>query len=172
MNVQEILLEVKKFGAALAVFDGKLKATPPGVLPNYLKTAIRERAPEIKAALLAAPSPDATEISDARRAEQDQDNPFSTLPISLGRIADAIAAHPRSPLLNDLAIAKVTQATLRAAAALAHLPVAIRSEALEFCRDVENRIVNSIAAVNYQSAYELLAVLDHLPDRIAGIRPQ
>jgi len=60
VNVQEILLEVKKFGVALAVFDGKLKATPPGVLPDYLKAAIREQATEIKAALLAVPSPDRT----------------------------------------------------------------------------------------------------------------
>jgi len=74
--------------------------------------------------------------------------------------------------LNDLAIAKVTQATLRAAAALGRLPVAARSEALEFCREVENRIVNSIAAANYQSAYELLVALDHLPDRIARLTPQ
>ena len=35
MNVQDILLEVQKFGASLAIFDGKLKATPPGVLPDY-----------------------------------------------------------------------------------------------------------------------------------------
>jgi hypothetical protein len=167
VNVQEILLEVQKFGAALAVFDGKLKATPPGALPDYLKAAIRERAPEIKAALLAAPSSDATETSDARRAEQDQDKLLYTLPVSLARIADAIAAHPRSPFLNDLALAKVTQATLRAATALARLPVAARSEALEFCREVENRIVNSISAANYLSAYELLAALDYLPDRIA-----
>jgi hypothetical protein len=172
VNVQEILLEVQKLGAALAVFDGKLKATPPGVLPDYLKAAIRERAPEIKAALLAASSRDATEISDARPAEQDQENLFSALPVSLARIADAIAAHPRSPFLNDLAIAKVTQATLRAATALACLPVAARAEALEFCREVENRIVNSIVAANYLSAYELLAALDHLPDRIARVTLQ
>jgi len=99
VNVQEILLEVQKFGAALAVFDGKLKATPPGALPEYLKAAIRERAPEIKVALLAAPSPDATETSDARPAEQDQgNNLFFALPMNLARIADAINAHPRSPV--------------------------------------------------------------------------
>jgi len=167
VNVQDILLEVQKFGASLAVLDGKLKATPPGMLPDYLKAAIRERAPEIKAALLAAPSPEATEVSDARPTEQDQDNLFSALPVNLARIVNAIAAHPRSPFLNDLAIAKITQATLRAATALARLPVAARSEALEFCREVENRIVNSIAAANYLSAYELLAALDYLPDRIA-----
>jgi hypothetical protein len=172
VNVQDILLEVQKFGASLAIFDGKLKATPPGVLPDHLKATIRERAPEIKAALRAAASPDPTELSDARPAEQDQDNLFSALPVSLARIADAIAVHPRSPLLNDLAIAKVTQATLRAAAVLASLPVAAQSQALAFCREIENRIVNSIAAGNYLSAYELLADLDHLPGRIAALTPQ
>jgi hypothetical protein len=64
MNAQEILAEVEKFGATLLVLDGKLKATPPGVLPSDLKTAIRERAPEIKAALLTVPSPDAPEVPD------------------------------------------------------------------------------------------------------------
>jgi hypothetical protein len=57
MNAQEILAEVEKFGATLVVLDGKLKATPPGVLPSDLKAAIRERAPEIKAALLTVPPP-------------------------------------------------------------------------------------------------------------------
>jgi len=94
------------------------------------------------------------------------------LPLSLTRIADAIASHPRSPLLNDLAIAKITQATLRAATALARLPFTSRSEGLAFCRDVENRIINFIAVANYLSAYELLTALDHLPDRIAKVRLQ
>ena len=53
MNAQEILIEAEKFGATLVVVDGKLKATPPGLLPSDLKTAIRERASEIRAALLA-----------------------------------------------------------------------------------------------------------------------
>ena len=172
MNAQEILVEVEKFGAALVVLDGKLKAMPPVVLPAYLKAAIRERASEIKAALLTVVSPDATEVPDTSRAEQDRDSLPCTLPVNLARVAEAIAAHPRSSFLNDLAIAKVTQATLRAAAAAARLPVTARAEALKFCRDVENRIVNAIVAVNYLGAYELLADLDQLSDRIAGLRLQ
>jgi len=55
------------------VLDGKLKATPPGVLPSDLKAAIRERAPEIKAALLIVPSPNAPEVPDAGRAAWTRD---------------------------------------------------------------------------------------------------
>jgi hypothetical protein len=73
MNAQEILAEVEKFGATLVVLDGKLKATPPGVLPSDLKAAIRERAPEIKAALLTVPPPDAPEVPDAGRAAWTRD---------------------------------------------------------------------------------------------------
>ncbi len=67
MNAQEILAKVEKLGATLVVLDGKLKATPPGVLPSDLKAAIRERAPEIKAALLIVPSSNAPEVPDDSR---------------------------------------------------------------------------------------------------------
>lgn len=51
MTAQEVLSQVRERGVALAVIDGKLKASPPGLLPPDLKTAIRDRAVEIKALL-------------------------------------------------------------------------------------------------------------------------
>lgn len=51
MTTQEIIARVEKLGATLIVLDGKLKATPPGVLPDDLKAVIREHASEIKAIL-------------------------------------------------------------------------------------------------------------------------
>jgi len=48
MNVHQILVQVRQFGADLVVINGKLKASPPGVLPPELKAAIRDRAAEIK----------------------------------------------------------------------------------------------------------------------------
>lgn len=51
MNAQEILAQARQLGADLIVMDGKLKASPPGVLPPELKAAIRDRAAEIKAQL-------------------------------------------------------------------------------------------------------------------------
>ncbi len=51
MTAQEVLTQVRERGVALAVIDGKLKASPPGLLPPDLKTAIRDRAVEIKALL-------------------------------------------------------------------------------------------------------------------------
>ncbi len=86
MNVQEILVEVKKSGAALVVLDGKLKAAPVGALSASLKAAIRERAPEIKAALLHAPA--------------DPDNGRATWPRS-------ITPDSRSPLIPPEVRAKI-----------------------------------------------------------------
>jgi hypothetical protein len=51
MTAQEVLTQVRKRGVALAVIDGRLKGSPPGLLPQDLKTAIRDRAAEIKALL-------------------------------------------------------------------------------------------------------------------------
>jgi hypothetical protein len=53
MNTQQILDEVRRCGAALVIVDGRLKASPPDMLPADLKAAIRERAAEIKERLLA-----------------------------------------------------------------------------------------------------------------------
>jgi hypothetical protein len=55
MNAQEILDQVYRLDAKLIVIDGKMKASPPGVLPPELKAAIRERATDIKALLPAEP---------------------------------------------------------------------------------------------------------------------
>ncbi len=51
MTAQEVLAQVRERGVALAVIDGRLKASPPGLLPPDLKTAIRDRVVEIKALL-------------------------------------------------------------------------------------------------------------------------
>jgi tubulysin polyketide synthase-like protein len=51
MNAQQILDQVYRLDAKLIVIDGKLKASPPGVLPPELKATIRDRAAEIKAHL-------------------------------------------------------------------------------------------------------------------------
>jgi hypothetical protein len=51
MNADEILAEVRRCSVKLFVLDGRLKASPPGVLPAALKAAIREGALEIKSLL-------------------------------------------------------------------------------------------------------------------------
>ena len=51
MTASEALTQARKRGVALTVIDGRLRASPPGLLPRYLKTAIRDLAPEIKALL-------------------------------------------------------------------------------------------------------------------------
>jgi hypothetical protein len=51
MTAQEVLTQVRERGVALAVIDGRLKGSPPGLLSQDLKTAIRDRAAEIKALL-------------------------------------------------------------------------------------------------------------------------
>ena len=47
----DIIRQARKHGVRLAVFDGVIKASPPNVLPEELKAAIREHAPEVKALL-------------------------------------------------------------------------------------------------------------------------
>ncbi len=54
MTAHEILAKVRGLGVRLVVIDGKLKATPPGLLPPDLKAAVRDRVDEIKARLSGA----------------------------------------------------------------------------------------------------------------------
>jgi ribosomal protein L37AE/L43A len=60
----EIIRQAKRHGVRLAVFDGIIKASPPNTLPDDLKAAIREHAPEVKALLATRPA-----RSDDRPAE-------------------------------------------------------------------------------------------------------
>jgi hypothetical protein len=53
MVAVEIIRQARKHGVRLAVFDGIIKASPPNTLPDDLKAAIREHAPEVKALLTA-----------------------------------------------------------------------------------------------------------------------
>jgi hypothetical protein len=64
MNAEEILAKARRYGVELVVLDGRLKASPPGVLPADMKGAIREQASDIKARLLAT---DQTEPPPAER---------------------------------------------------------------------------------------------------------
>jgi hypothetical protein len=88
------------------------------------------------------------------------------LPVNLGRIADAIAANPRSPILGDLALAVFARHAVEAQRAIEHLPTAAKVEALARCREVENQIVGAINGLNYQSAYNIAATLARLPDEL------
>ena len=52
MNVQEVLSRCREVGVILAVSpDGKLRATPPGKLPEELRAELRRRKAEILALL-------------------------------------------------------------------------------------------------------------------------
>jgi hypothetical protein len=51
MSPHEIIAEARRCGAQLVVVDGRLKASPPGKLPEDLRAALRERVDEVKALL-------------------------------------------------------------------------------------------------------------------------
>lgn len=102
MTAQEIVERLAPRGIRFLIEDGRLIVEPASKLSAADRLAIREA----KADLLRLLAPD----------------PERTLPIDLGRIADAIARQPRSPFLNDLAIATIAKAALSAEAAMYGLP--------------------------------------------------
>jgi hypothetical protein len=118
MNVEEIIAQVHRCGADLTVIDGRLKAAPPGVLPPELKAAIRERAAEIKALLNAG---------DGRHEPPRKET--AMLPLLLAVIADAIVRAPRSPFLDDLAIARAARCFVEAERTIRDAPETLRAEA-------------------------------------------
>ena len=100
MTAQEIPASVS-LGIRFLIEDGRLIVEPASKLSAADRLAIREA----KADLLRLLAP----------------YPERTLPIDLGRIADAITRQPRSPFLNDLAIATIVKVALAAQAVLAEL---------------------------------------------------
>ncbi len=152
MTAQEIVERLAPRGIRFLIEDGRLIVEPASKLSAADRLAIREA----KADLLRLLAPD----------------PERTLPIDLGRIADAIARQPRSPFLNDLAIATIAKAALSAEAAMYGLPPAAHTVALLHCRELQDRIAVAIEHRDYQSAYEIAARLDRLPREITELLPQ
>ena len=64
MTAAECLLKVRRMGADLLWRDGRLFATPPGVLPDALREEVRRLKPDL-VRLLAGPPDD--ELAAARR---------------------------------------------------------------------------------------------------------
>jgi hypothetical protein len=156
MNVEEIIAQVHRCGADLTVIDGRLKAAPPGVLPPELKAAIRERAAEIKALLNAG---------DGRHEPPRKET--AMLPLLLAVIADAIVRAPRSPFLDDLAIARAARCFVEAERTIRDAPETLRAEATSVAADAMNGVADAIRQARYQTAYELL---DSLTTRMGGLR--
>jgi predicted alpha/beta-fold hydrolase len=92
-----------------------------------------------------------------------------TLPLNLCRIADAVAANPRSPVLTDMALAVFVRHAIEAQRTIERLPAAAKAEALAHCREVENRIVAAITGHDYEQAYALASAL---PGDLSVLTPQ
>ncbi len=192
-DIQQILSETQSLGATLVVVDGKLKVRPPGVLPATLKATIRERAPEIKAALCATeaidrdsdelfpegaapPPPSAVLVIPPEPAPNAQPEPEPqqaatppALPLDLVAVIDAIRAAPRSPIETDLVCGRMARVAVELAHLLAELPPLAHAKALVLCRDASQLTAQAIHARNYLQAY---ALVDSLPGCIRALRPQ
>jgi hypothetical protein len=156
MTTREILDRVHERGVELLVINGKLKATPPGALPLELRAAVLERVAEIKAVI----------ESDGLHAAADAD---TSLPGSLIAIADAIAAAPRSPFLNDLALSKAAAAFVAAQRAIQSEKPFLRGEINRLTIDPMARAADEIQRMNYRTAYD---ALEALADKIRKLRAQ
>jgi ribosomal protein L17 len=169
MTASDVIERFKSLGYDLRLRDdGKLIVRPcppdheaPRLAP-LARLAQRYRA-ELIQLLQSERPPDVSDVSDMSSVS---DEAAPTLPINLSRIVNAIAAHPRSPFLNDLAIATVARHAVEAQRTIERLPTAAKVEALARCREVEDRIVSAINSLNYQSAYNIAATLARLPDEL------
>ena len=90
-------------------------------------------------------------------------------PLDLDLIDRAIAAVPRSPCLNDLALAHATHASIEAARVISSLPKSIQDVAIGLCSSVSRDAADAIRERDYLQAYK---TLDNLPERIKALTPQ
>lgn len=150
MNVQSIIENFAHRGIRLIADGDGVIVEPASKLTNQDRELIRQHKPAILATL----------------TMQD------TLPrgsVNLEAIADAIAARPRSPIENDLALSRVARAAVEAGRIVRTLPGAARSAALSLCAERSKQASDYILQRNYESAY---LILDTLPKTLASLRPQ
>jgi hypothetical protein len=90
-------------------------------------------------------------------------------PLDLDLIDRAIAAVPRSPCLNDLALAHASHASIEAARIMRALPESIIDVASGLCSSVARDATNAIRERDYLEAYK---VLDGLADKLKALMLQ
>jgi hypothetical protein len=89
------------------------------------------------------------------------------MPSPLVAIADAIAATPRSPVLNDLALSRAAACFIAVERAAQAAPPALRAEIHQLTADAMTRVARDIHRSNYQAAYD---ALDILADKVRDLR--
>lgn len=138
---------------------GALVVRPADRLTDEDRAAIRS----VKADLLRLlSSPDEPRPGIAPLTAPPDDQPWLVL------VADAIAKEPRSPFLNDMALARAAQALVAAARISTELSDTARATAEHICDEVFRDAADAIFERDYQAAYELL---DGLPLRLRQLRP-
>jgi hypothetical protein len=83
-------------------------------------------------------------------------------------IADAIAATPRSPFLDDLAMARTAKTIVEAQRLLRELSGEPRDAAQSLVAKASQATADAIRRRDYECAYRLL---DELPDRLQILKP-
>lgn len=156
MTARKIVEGYRRYGLRLTVVDGRLQIDPKPLPPpetappelRHLARLFKQHREEV-IRLLQSGRPDMSNTADMSAA----------LPLNLCRIADAVAANPRSPILTEMALAVFVRHAIEAQRTIERLPAAAQAEALARCREVENQIVSAIAGRDYQEAYTLAAAL-------------
>jgi len=110
-------------------------------------------------------------VNTISRTSPDQPRPeMEVVPCSflLVDIADAIASAPRSPFLNDLAVARTAHAIIEVERTIRDAPPSIRVEVASAARNAVKLVADAIRAKRYGSAYDLL---DNLMAKIRELKP-
>lgn len=120
--------------------------TPAKAIPPALLDKVRAHKAELLP-LLRNPGPQTEPAASAEELAATFD---------LETVADAIAVCPRSPFLNDLAIASAARAAIESRRVIRALTADGRREAEAIARRDWERAAAAIRASNYERAYALL----------------
>jgi hypothetical protein len=147
--------------------------------PRFLKSALVQDCTPAKAANSANPSESGTPKLAALAglaAPQSLSGPteqpptadtrtYRALADALDLVADAIAAAPRSPFLNDLALSKAAACFIAAERCGQAAPPALRAEIRKHAAKALARAAREIRRSNYQDAYD---VFETLADKLSS----
>jgi hypothetical protein len=157
MKLESLIASLTSRGIQLIPDGSGLIVKPASKLTDAEREAIRQHATEIRATI----SP-----KEREPGRSDGEHPLAS---SLITIADAIAAAPRSPVLNDLALSKAAAAFVVSERAIQTALPALRAEIERVRCETISRAASEIRLSNYRAAYD---TLDALPDKLREFSAQ
>lgn len=170
MDAHQLLIDLRARGIRLSP-EGNIAVEPKELLSDADRAAIRQAKSELLQILMAETAFDESPaLTNGGNVGAEVELTTLAEAGCVMLLADAIASAPRSPFLDDLAMARTVARFAVTTSRLARELIGDRLlDAQALCADTARAAANHIRRRDYLTAYELL---DKLPVRLRQLMPQ